>query len=73
MYKKTTYSNIYAHLELDKPYSTLTSLPNDQNFPKFVKGLDNGDFYFLKYYILFTTFSTKRATGGLFDYLRHPN
>ena len=37
---------------------------NDQQFPKFVKGLDNGDFLFFKIFQLLP----KKATGGLFDY-----
>ena len=46
------------------PYSTLSSLSKDQHYPKFVRGIDNGDFLFPKFY----NFFTKRATGGLIDY-----
>ena len=41
---------------------------NDQHFPKFVRGLDNGDFYFIKNFKFFIKFFAKRSTGGLFDY-----
>ena len=44
---------------------------NDRHLPKFVRGLDNGDFLFLKIFQIFLkfyNFYTKSATGGLFYY-----
>ena len=44
----------------------LSSPPlNDQHFLKFMRGQDNDDFYF---FLKFTIFFTKRATGWYFYY-----
>ena len=47
---------------------TLSIPLNDQHFPKFMRGLDNGEFLFSKIKYTFYNFFTKRVTGGLFDH-----
>ena len=49
------------------PYSTLSSPPKRLTFPKFVRGLDNGDFLFFKIFKFLKSFLLKE-NGGLFYY-----